>query len=119
MGEDTIIQAIQRVVADIESNPVINSEGLRNTMYPDHLIVAMHNHLGNVYQIVTSSKEAMNGTEQFMAMQHAQKELDEMSSNLFKAKMTGLISPTQYESLAAKIRDVSAEIKGSVDTEYH
>ena len=118
MGEDLQEQSLSELIAAINEIPAISADGLKNAMFPDDLIASLHNHLGNANQFVSSSKEAMNGAEQFMAQESAQKELGEVDSDLFKDHQTHLISDAEYNRLAAKVRRAIELLSDAEDPEY-
>lgn len=118
MGEDTLQESIDELVAAVNSYEEISAEGIRGVMFPDDLIAAIHNHLGNTKQLLSSAEEAFNGAEQSLAYKSAQKELDALSNSLFTAQQTGIISQPAYDSLAAKVRHLIDRISDVVDPEY-
>lgn len=118
MGEEVLVESVRDIAREIEAIPAINTAGLKNTMHPDDLILSLHNHLGNTYQLIHSGHEAVNGAEQFLAYKNAQKELDELSKNLFSAQQTGLISQHEHDSMQVKIRGLVDHISDSTDPEY-
>lgn len=118
MGEDTLHELIKDLITAIESYESLNDEGLKQAMFPDDLILAIHNHLGNAYQLIGSAEEAFNGAEQTIAYRSAQNELDALSNNLFSAQQTGLIGEASFRSLDNKIRNIKGLISDFIDPEY-
>ena len=118
MGEDSLTDLTKILIEEIEMFPAVNSDGLNNTLHPDALILAMHNHLGNAHQMIDSSITAANGTEQFLILKNAHKELDGLVDNLRQAEMTGVLSREQSHWLIGKARDLMNKISDTVDTEY-
>lgn len=117
MGDD-LKEDARLLVELINSYDSIGSKAIKNVMFPDDLIAAIHNHLGNVYQLIDSAAEAFNGAEQSLAYKHAQNELSALSNNLFTASQTGLISEPTFRSIDSKINALAGKISDITDPEY-
>lgn len=118
MGEDTLQDSVIELINAINSYDSISAVGLKDTMFPDDLILAIHNHIGNVNQFIGSASEAFNGAEQSVAYKSAQTELDALSSNLFSASQTGLIGEPIFRNLDNKIRNLISRISDVSDPGY-
>lgn len=118
MQGDYLQEAVDELIRDVNSNSQISEAGLKEAMYPDDLILAIHNHLGNIKQMVSSEVTAFNASEQFEINKATQRELEELSSNLFSARQTDLISEVIYNGLNEKIRNITKVISDLTDPEY-
>ncbi len=118
MGEDGLHDSLRDLINAINSYDNISSAALSNAMFPDDLILAIHNHLGNINQLVSSASEAFNGAEQEIAYASAQKELEALSASLFSARQTGLISENIYNSINQKVHNIINSISDLMDPDY-
>lgn len=118
MAEDTLQDLMVELTRRINECPGISAEGLHDTLFPDDLISAIHNHLGNANQLVSSSYEAANGAEQFTALKAAQKELDALRDSLLAATQTNLLGEESHREIDAKIVTLMEVISDTTDPEY-
>lgn len=118
MGDNTLDESVKELISTINSYDAISEAGLKNVMFPDDLIVAIHNHLGNINQFISSANGAFNGSEQASAYNSALTEAKALSDNLFSAQQTGLISEATFRSIDIKIRAIMESIGDLVDPEY-
>ena len=105
------------LVADIGSTDGIGS-GVMAGASPDNLVFAIHNHLGNAFQLLDSSVGAINASEQYLACKSAQKELDELAGSLFRAQQNDILSERLFLRFNARIRSLIDQISDIIDTEY-
>lgn len=118
MGSEYLMQLIDTLIDDVNGTPQISADGLQGAMYPDDLIITLHSHLGNLKQLADSSVTAFNGTEQFLSLQAAQKELEHVDSNLFNAFNTGLIEDNRYQRLAEQTHALKDVLADEMDPEF-
>lgn len=118
MLEDYLQEHLDDLIRDINSNSTINESGLKNTMFPDDLILSIHNSLGNVKQLLNSEQSAFNSVQQLEVNKSAVSELEGLSSSLFSAWQTGLLSEATYNNLATKTRRLTEEVTNLIDPEY-
>lgn len=119
MVEDILQEHMSELIRSINAIPAISADGLKDKMFPDDLIASLHNHLGNANQYISSSRAAMNGAEQFMSFESAQKELESVDSDLFKAHQTQLIGDYDYNQLADQTHQLVDLLSDMEDPEYN
>ena len=118
MDENPLHLAIDGLTRSINTIPTISSEGLYDQKFPDELITELHNHLGNVRQLIYASSSAFNAIEQFLILKDAQKELGEVGNRLFAAHQNNMLSDTLYDNLAGQIITLEGLLSDTVDPEY-
>ncbi|MDQ3123585.1 MAG: hypothetical protein M3Q14_02795 [bacterium] len=118
MGDNPLLTTINEITESITQLPAIGSVGLDSAESKEKIILEMHNHLGNVRQMVEASTEAFNGTEQFLILKNAQKELTELGSRLFEAHQINMVNDDFYNSIDEKMHTLQDLISDTVDPEY-
>lgn len=118
IDDDTLQEALDELIRDINGTPAISAEGLKESMFPDDLIAAIHNHLGNTRQLLSPASGSFNASDLSVAYTSAQKELEELSSNLFSASQTSLIDTYTYQKLERDIRRIIDLVSDLTDSEY-
>ncbi|MDQ3065217.1 MAG: hypothetical protein M3Q36_03015 [bacterium] len=118
MNDNPLLLNIAELTESITSLPGLGVVGVDNAEDRKKIILELHNHLGNVRQKIEASMNAINGTEQFLILKDAQKELDELDNRLLEAHQLSLLTDEHYEHLAEKVRHIKNLISDSLDTEY-
>lgn len=111
-------QLLHELITNVSQIPALQPAELGNVMYPSDIILALHNHLGNIKQLLNGSLTASNGTDKYYALKGAEKELDELGDTISSAAYTGLITNEQYPSLRDKAEELARAIHDEVDTDY-
>ena len=118
MDSDRLIEAIDLLITRVEMFPVISAAGLKNKMYPDDNIAALHNRLGNIKHYVSDMSAAFNATDQFLSIRAAERELDEVGNSLLSLHQTSLLTDSQYQLLSQTLHELDELLRKSTDPEY-
>jgi hypothetical protein len=118
MNNNPLLVSLADLTNSITKLPTIGEPAIEKAEERQRTILELHNHLGNVRQMVEASTDAINGTEQFLILIDAQKELDELNNRLLSAHQLSLLSDEYYEHLSEKVLLLENLISDSLDTEY-
>lgn len=118
MDGDRLELAIDRLIDRINTVNSISADGLKGTAFPDEVIASMHDHLGNCKHYIYDVTFAFNASEQFVSIEHATRELEEASDDLFKLHAELKLPDLEYETLNLLFHEVAELLKKATDPEY-
>ena len=118
MDIDNLKAAIDRLLSQVGGFQELNVEGLKNTMFPDHVIFALHNHLGNIRQLIYESGGAFNATDQVLAFKGAEREMGEITENLLVLHQAGIMKDASYQYLSQATHEVAELLHKASDPDY-
>ena len=116
--EARLDELLEELIAEIAQTPPLQPAELGKAMYPSDIILALHNHLGNIKQLIDSSVAVSNSADKFYAFKAAQKELDGLKDKISTTAYTGLITDKQYASLRNKTEELTTALHDSIDSDY-
>ncbi len=118
MEDNVTILKLLELIERVNSYPEINESGLKNTDFPDRTIASLHNHLGNMKQYISGISTAFNATEQSLMIKNAEKDLNEVGSDLFELHQRGAMSNSVYSALNVIAKELEELLSKQFDSDF-
>ena len=118
MDSDALLEKINDFISQINRVDSISEAGLKQTDFPDKVILSLHNHLGNAKHYISDETTAFNATEQFISITHAERELNELRDDLLLLKQHDVIAESDFELLSIAAYEVDELLRKITDPEY-
>lgn len=118
MQDDVYMSSIDTLISSVNAVESVSELGLKNRPFPDDTIASLHNHLGNIKHYLSGVTSAMNASDQFLMVKEAEKELTEVSDDLYVLHHKDVLSDASFSKLTERVHETDELLRSASDPDF-